>query len=239
MLDMSSIRLIKFAQFVDNQDKLICSGIEGTFIFDFNYKSKYSPLLAVSVDSYGRYIKIDLRNQILIEIPWSKGLIVDEINQLIITWTNGRYKDKTNSEVIPDSKVNFSKLSFKTGDLVSDMSNLTDGEEVILDVKLFIDFRYFLTSTNFGNILVWKYQPNGKYDSNRRLIHNFSGHMQKPVTSIMPFKKSNHLFLSVSKDCTARIWSIQSFQHLYTFFLPGHIKFIEIMSGAAYVVVNA
>jgi WD40 repeat protein len=88
------------------------------------------------------------------------------------------------------------------------MANLTDGEEVILDVKLFIDFRYFLTSTNFGNILVWKYMPNGKVDSNRKLIHNFSGHMQKPVTSIMPFKKSTHLFLSVSTDCTARIWSI-------------------------------
>jgi len=37
------------------------------------------------------------------------------------------------------------------------MSNLTDTDEKILDVKLFIDYRYFLTSTTVGNILVWKF----------------------------------------------------------------------------------
>jgi len=96
-LDMSSIRLIKFAKFYDQEDKLVVSGIEGTFVFDFHYRGKYSPLLAVSVDSEGRYIKIDLRNQKLIEISWSKGLFLDEENKLIITW-------KRNS-------VNFSQLS--------------------------------------------------------------------------------------------------------------------------------
>jgi hypothetical protein len=65
---------------------LVVSGIEGTFVFDFLYRGKYSPLLAVSVDSEGRYIKIDLRNQKLIEISWSKGLFLDEENKLIITW---------------------------------------------------------------------------------------------------------------------------------------------------------
>jgi hypothetical protein len=90
VLDMSTIRLIKFAQFVDDpltspsakvtNDKLICSGIEGTFIFDFWYDSKYTPLLAVSVDQFGRDIKIDLRNQRLIPLPWSKGLMIDEVN---------------------------------------------------------------------------------------------------------------------------------------------------------------
>jgi hypothetical protein len=89
-LDMSAIRLIKFAKFYDQEDKLVVSGIEGTFVFDFHYRGKYSPLLAVSVDSEGRYIKIDLRNQRLIEITWSKGLFLDEENKLIITWTRNR-----------------------------------------------------------------------------------------------------------------------------------------------------
>jgi hypothetical protein len=37
MLDMSTIRLVKFAEFYDAQSKLIVGGIEGTFIFDFSY----------------------------------------------------------------------------------------------------------------------------------------------------------------------------------------------------------
>jgi WD40 repeat protein len=87
------------------------------------------------------------------------------------------------------------------------MSNLTDTDEKILDVKLFLDFRYFLTSTTVGNILVWKFLQHGKKDTNKKLIHNFDGH-KKAVTSIMPFKQNRSLFLSVSTDCTARIWSL-------------------------------
>ena len=43
MLDMSSIRLVKYAEFYDPKDLLIVSGIEGTFIFDFHYVAKYTP----------------------------------------------------------------------------------------------------------------------------------------------------------------------------------------------------
>lgn len=142
---------------------------------------------------------------------WSKGLVIDEDNKLVISWTK--------------SRVNFSDLSKKPGTMVSEMTNLTDADEIILDVKLFIDFRYFITSTNFGNIYVWKFHQHGKVESTKRLIHNFrtqSGHL-KAVPSIMPFKQNSSLFLSASKDCTARIWSLQSFVLLYTFYMPGHI----------------
>ena len=108
---------------------------------------------------------------------WSKGLNVDEANKLIITWNK--------------SRVNFCELSRKSGTLVSEMTNLTTSDEIIMDVKLFIDFRYFLTSTNFGNIYTWKFKADGKSQNSSRLIHNFrvqSGHL-KAVPSIMPFRK--------------------------------------------------
>ena len=181
----------------------------------------------MSVDPEGRYIDIDLRSQIHLPLnhykelaldldhphAWSKGLYVDEPNRLIITWNK--------------SRVNFCDLSRKPGALVSEMTNLTEADEIIMDVKLFIDYRYFLTSTNFGNIYTWKFKADGKVQSSTRLIHNFrvqSGHL-KAVPSIMPFRKRPNLFLSTSKDCTARIWSLQSFVLLYTFYLPGHIQF--------------
>lgn len=49
-LDMSSIRLVNFAEFRDEEDKLITAGIDGVFIFHFNYQSKYTPALAAQID---------------------------------------------------------------------------------------------------------------------------------------------------------------------------------------------
>jgi len=49
-LDMSHIRLINFAYFNDSEDTLIVSGVDGTFLFNFNYTGKYNPKLAAQVD---------------------------------------------------------------------------------------------------------------------------------------------------------------------------------------------
>lgn len=47
---MSHIRLINFAYFNDSEDTLIVSGVDGTFLFNFNYTGKYNPKLAAQVD---------------------------------------------------------------------------------------------------------------------------------------------------------------------------------------------
>jgi len=41
---------------------LITGGINGVFIFNFNYQGKYPPRLAAQVDMKGTYIKISLLN---------------------------------------------------------------------------------------------------------------------------------------------------------------------------------
>jgi hypothetical protein len=48
---------------------------------------------------------------------------------------------------------------------MSQHKDLTDPEEKILDLLVFTEFRYFLTSTNEGNIYVWKYVTKGRVET--------------------------------------------------------------------------
>jgi len=87
-IDMASIRLVNFVYFNDADDSVITAGIDGVFIFKFNYQSKYKPLLAVQIDQEGKHIRISLENKILLDKSsiWVKGLKVDEKNEIIIHW---------------------------------------------------------------------------------------------------------------------------------------------------------
>jgi len=59
-VDMSSIRLVNFAYFSDKDNRLITAGIDGVFIFNFNYQGKYAPLLAAQIDQEGKHISVKL-----------------------------------------------------------------------------------------------------------------------------------------------------------------------------------
>ena len=78
--------------------------------------------------------------------------------------------------------MSFNKIS-NNCKLISQYKDLTDIDEKILDVLVFTDNRYFLTSTSEGNIFVWKYVMKGRMETARRLIHTFEGHF-KSVTSL-------------------------------------------------------
>lgn len=71
----------------------------------------------------------------------------------------------------------------KTGDLIAQFRDIMDFGEQILDVLVFIDYRYFLISTDEGNIYVFKYVQTGKIESSKRLIHTYSGH-NKNITHL-------------------------------------------------------
>jgi len=63
-LDMSAIRLVNFVEFYDKQSKLVTAGIDGIFIFDFQYKGKYDPKHAAIIDPEGKSIEIALKNKV-------------------------------------------------------------------------------------------------------------------------------------------------------------------------------
>ena len=109
------------------------------------------------------------------------------------------------------------------------ISNIMDYGEQILDVLVFIDYRYFLISTDEGNIYVFKYIQTGKVEQQKRLIHTFSGH-NKNITHIDKMQNFPHLFMSVSLDGTARVWSLETFMPLYTIEIPGAPVFCTILN---------
>ena len=113
-----------------------------------------------------------------------------------------------------------------------------DFGEQILDVLVFIDYRYFLISTDDGNIYVYKYVQSGKTETQKRLIHTYSGH-NKNITHIDKMKDFPHLFMSASLDGTARVWSLETFSHLYTIEIPGTRSFCNMLSRCQFIVSQA
>ena len=109
-----------------------------------------------------------------------------------------------------------------------------DYGEQILDVLVFIDYRYFLVSTDEGNIYVYKFVESGKSIPQKRLIHTYSGH-SKNTTHLVQMKNFPHLFMSASLDGTARVWSLESFTHLYTIEIPGSLRFANILSRCSHI----
>ena len=126
----------------------------------------------------------------------------------------------------------------RTGDLIAKFNDIMDFGEQILDVLVFIDYRYFLISTDDGNIYVYKYVQSGKVETQKRLIHTYSGH-NKNITHIDKMKNFPHLFMSASLDGTARVWSLETFSHLYTIEIPGTLSFCNILSRCSFIVSQA
>lgn len=211
-VDMSSIRLVNFAYFSDKDNRLITAGIDGVFIFTFNYQGKYAPLLAAQIDQEGRHISVKLENKAPLEkmCIWVKGLKVDAKNDIIVSWGHSYSLSGAYSK----EAMCFNHLSgSKAGKLIFCLKDLTSTENAITDVLINLDYRYFHTGTSTGQILVWK------YDTSKKQIHSFQGHF-KAVTCLMPVKTEPDLLLSAALDSTVRIWSLDKFQQLYMLHLP-------------------
>lgn len=131
------------------------------------------------------------------DLFWLKGLKVDEHEGMIFLWSQ---------EITC-----FNQLD--TGEVVGKYHSLTSKEDYITDLIISEEFKYFITSTVFGLIYVWKlnvrttlFQTDNldeltrykNMKTKRKLIHSFSGHTKK-VTSLAPHP-SNTMFISASLD---------------------------------------
>ncbi|CDW78455.1 wd repeat-containing protein 87 [Stylonychia lemnae] len=203
------IRLINFAYFYEKESKLITAGIDGCFMFEFKMECKYEPKQAVLLDPEGNTMEFKLGPKIKLEkMPlWVKGLKVDEVEGIIFTWSQ--------------LKTCFNDIS--TGKLQFKFKSLTTYEDYITDLILSDEFRYFITSTYFGHIFVWK------LTIHRKLIHSYGGHT-KTVTSLSNHPTQPTLFISASNDNTIRIWCLDKFSELYCFELQAGINNIKMMN---------
>ncbi len=115
------------------------------------------------LDPDGKTLEFELGPKIKLEkMPlWIKGLKVDDQQGIIFTWSQ--------------LKTCFNDIS--DGHLLFKYKSLSTYEDYITDLIISEEFKYFLTSTYFGHIFVWK------LDKHRKMIHSFSGH-SKTVTSL-------------------------------------------------------
>lgn len=140
-------------------------------------------------------IRLDNKQNVNKKLFWIKGLKVDEKSRnMIFVW---------NQEVTC-----FNTLD--SGTCVGRYHKLTSKEDYITDLIISEEFKYFITSTIFGQIYVWKLnvrttfissdlnQDGKSLKTKRKLIHSFTGHTKK-VTSLANHP-NNSLFISASLD---------------------------------------
>lgn len=130
-----------------------------------------------------------------------------------------------------------------SGDLIGKYHSLTSKEDYITDLIISEEFKYFITSTMFGQIYVWKLNVRNNFvtsddpddlkkyrnmKTKRKLIHSYTGHTKK-VTSLTSHP-NNTMFISASLDNTVRIWCLDKFIELYCFDLVAGITHIKLLS---------
>ena len=201
-------RLVSFMEFQEDKSRFITAGIDGCYVYSFVSKSKYEPKQAIMLDPEGEAFDCEIvLKQSLESMPlWIKGLKIMKANECIFSWSQ--------------MKATFHDMN---GKLIFKYKNLTKYEDHITDVLLNMKYKYFITSTQQGNLFVWKYQKE------KELVHQFDGHL-KAVTSLQNVKGQSSAFISASIDNSIRIHSLDNFQELYCFKLTAgvtHVKLID------------
>eukprot|EP00347_Sterkiella_histriomuscorum_P004241 403361206 len=220
--EMNSIRLVNFAHFYDQKNKLITAGIDGVFIFDFSYQGKYEPFQASQIDPEGKTIKIEIKNKITLEgMPiWAKGMKVDEQNDMIICW------DHLNLTFHELSSGQHKLLnSYKSLLIDQTQQKISDANQNITDILICKEYRYFITSTTLGHLLVWK------HSKNKKLIHKYQGHFREIGSLSKHPSGDESMFLSFSIDGSVKIWSLDKFNMLYQFTLPYKLTMCKLFNN--------
>lgn len=137
---------------------------------------------------------------------WIKGLKVIENQDLIFTWSQ--------------LKACFNTLE---GKILFRYKKLTTYEDYITDCLVNQKYKYFVTSTYTGSVIVWKLQKK------KEIIHQFPRHI-KQVTCLHEIPNQPTQFLSASNDNTIRIFSLDKFTELYCFNLPAGVTNINLLS---------
>jgi len=103
---------------------------------------------------------------------------------------------------------------------------LTAYEDYITDLIISDIYKYFITSTYKGSIFVWKLMKEWK------LIHTFKGHA-RTVTSLVNHPDKN-LFISASLDNSIKIWCLDMFVEIYSFWLVSGLINIKLLSDSKF-----
>ena len=166
------IRLVNYIYFWEKESKIITAGVGGCYVYPFILKTKYEPRQALILDPEGKNIEFDFGERTTINkgLWWIKGLKVDEPEGMIFLWS----QEITYFNMLED------------GSKLAKYHSLTSYEDYITDLIISEEFKYFITSTMFGQIYVWKLNvitrlPNqdGKYGDEADLKNGKFGNVRK------------------------------------------------------------
>lgn len=159
-------RLIQFACFFEEQSQIVTAGIDGCFINNLKVESKYEPKQAMMLDPDGHTICLEMTR--LLQLPqmteWVKGLKVDTLNSLIMAWDQQSVCFYHLSD----------KYEIKQGQMVARHTELTIKENFITDMLLFNDYKVYVTGTQYGHLIAWKWGGD-----NKKQVHTFPGHLKQ------------------------------------------------------------
>lgn len=135
-------RLVNFIQIEEENLLLITGGIDGCFIYKLIIHNKYDPKQSLILDPESEFLDIEMQfNGALQETPtWIKGLKIFNKYNLIANWS--------------PLKITFHNFD---RELKYSYKNLTEMENVITDVLYNNQLKCFVTSTEKGNLIVWKF----------------------------------------------------------------------------------
>jgi WD40 repeat protein len=176
-------RLVNNVIFLDQTSQLLTAGIDGCFIHHFVVRNKYEPKQSLMLDPEGDQINIELGpKRTFDQVPlWTKGFKVIIEENWLVSWSQ--------------LKLTIHDLD---GKLLHKYQNLTAYEDFITDFLVSRKYKYFITSTNQGNIFVWK------IGNQKEMIHHFQNQASK-VTSMQPMPGQPNIFISASNDHTIRL----------------------------------
>ena len=105
---------------------------------------------------------------------------------------------------------------------------LTSYEDYITDVLVSIKFKYLVTATTSGQVILWK------LGNKKELIHTFES-QRKLVSSLQEIPGLPSLFLAASNDCSIRLFDLEKCLELYRVNLPAGVTNIQLLSHKQFV----
>lgn len=137
------VRLVHYLYFYEDKSTLITAGIDGCYMFHIHFVNKYEPKQAMILDPEGHQFEAFMGPKVKLQkMPlWIKGLKVIEDQDLIFTWSQ--------------LKACFNTLE---GKILFRYKKLTTYEDYITDCLVNQKYKYFVTSTYTGGVIVWKLQ---------------------------------------------------------------------------------
>ncbi|CAD8043369.1 unnamed protein product [Paramecium primaurelia] len=137
-------------------------------------------------------------------------------------------------QIDDQSEGTYNTIQTITFQLVQKYHDLTKHENLITQVLHFIEFRYFVTGFETGQLKLWKI--NTAVKQSELLVHSYEGH-SKQIESLVR-SKNEKMFWSQGQDFSIKLWDIQQFTNIYTVNIIGIYSNLQLLTRSRFLLRN-